>query len=246
MNNIASGAGYLVAGFQLITKPGLKRFVVIPLLINIILFAGLLLGIGHFMREFNDWFASFLPTWLQWLKLVLWLLFFVSFFLFVIFAFVTVANLIAAPFNSLLAEKVELYLAKKPLEQRSIIESLKDIPRIVSRQLAILAYYVPRAFILFILFFIPVVQAVATVMWILFNAWLMALTYFDYPTDNHRVSFHDVRLWLEDRRLVALGFGVSVLVVSMIPIINLFVIPAAVAGATKCWLEEGRLNKKIQ
>lgn len=240
MNNLASGAHYLVSGFYLITRPGLKRFVAIPLFINILLFIGLFFISRHFLAEFNHWFATYLPSWLQWLSWLLWLLFVTSFFLIFIFTFVTVANILAAPFNSLLAEKVEWYLTGKTIASRSLFENIKDVPRIFGRQLAIILYYVPRALVCLILFFIPVVQSIVAIVWFLFNGWFMALTYFDYPTDNHRVSFKDTRAWLGNRRWVALGFGMSVLVVTMIPGVNLFVIPAAVAGATKCWLEESR------
>jgi len=53
----------------------------------------------------------------------------------------------------------------------------------------------------------------------------------------------DVRVWLHQRRWAALGFGVSVLVCSMIPVLNCFVIPAAVAGATKFWVEQNTAVK---
>ncbi len=229
-------------GFRLISKPGLRRFVCIPLLINTILFALLFLVMQHYMGAFNHWFEHYLPAWLHWLSVILWIVFFVSFFLILTYTFVTIANIICAPFNSFLAEKVELYLTGQVKESRSLYENFKDIPRIVGRQLKILGYYLPRALLILILLFLPVVQAAAAIVWFLFNAWFMALTYIDYPTDNNRVSISSVRVWLNERRWVALGFGGSVLVASMIPIVNFFTIPAAVAAATKWWVEEQKSN----
>lgn len=240
MNNPLLGIHYFFSGFSLITKPGLKRFVIIPLLINIFLFIGLFFLLRHFITEFNQWFANYLPAWLHWLSTILWLFFFISFFIIIIYTFVTFANIISAPFNSFLAEKVELYLTGKIPEERSLIDNLKDIPRIIGRQMSIIAYYVPRALLILILFFVPVIQAIAAILAFLFHAWLMTLTYIDYPTDNHRVAIADVRAWLIQRRWVSLGFGGIVLVFSMIPIVNCFTIPAAVAGATKFWIEEGK------
>lgn len=240
MNDPISGMHYFLAGLKLISKPGLKRFVIIPLLINIILFIALFFLLSHYLGEFNLWFEHHLPSWLRWLGVIVWVLFFISFFLIFIYAFVTVANLISAPFNSFLAEKVELYLTGKVLEPRSLYDNIKDIPRILGRQFAILGYYLPRALLLLILFFIPVVQAVAAVLWFLFNAWFMVMTYLDYPTDNHRIPIKTVRVWMGERRWLSLGFGISVLVATMIPILNFFSIPAAVAGATKLWVDENR------
>jgi CysZ protein len=237
MHDFFVGSRYFFQGFSLISQPGLRRFVAIPLLINIVLFAGLFFLLRHFMGEFNAWVSGFLPAWLQWLKAVLWLLFFVGFFGIIIFTFVTLANLVSAPFNSFLAEKVEFYLTGKIAESRSLLDNIKDIPRIIARQLSIIAYYLPRALLIFILFFIPIVQAFAAALSFFFHAWIMTLTYLDYPTDNHRISMPDLRTWLQRRRLASLGFGISVLLCSMIPILNFFVIPAAVAGASKFWVE---------
>lgn len=238
MNHPFDGVRYFLSGFSLIAKPGLRRFIILPLLINIVIFVGLFFLAQHFMSELNAWIIHLLPSWLQWLGIVVWLLFFIGFLLVAMFTFVALGNVIAAPFNSFLAEKVELYLTGALPPQQSIWQSVKTIPHSLGRQLAVVFYYVPRVLLLFILFFVPVLQMFAPVGWFLFNAWFMTLTYLDYPTDNHRVSFKDMRLWLEGNRFVALGFGVSVLLALMIPGINLLVMPAAVAGATKFWLEE--------
>ena len=236
-NNFIAGAGYLMDGFQLIFKPGLKRFVIIPLLINIIIFTGLFLLSRHFFGEFNHWFENFLPNWLKWLGTILWLLFFIGFVLFFMFFFVTIANIVAAPFNSFLSEKVEVYLTGKTANQLTLFETIKDVPRIMGRQIAILGYYLPRAVLLLILFFVPIIQVAAALLWFLFNAWFMTLQYTDYPTDNHRIAFSEVRVKLGQMRWLSLGFGMSVLVLTMIPVLNFLIIPAAVAGATKMWVE---------
>ncbi|MEN8761084.1 MAG: EI24 domain-containing protein, partial [Thiogranum sp.] len=41
MQDLSAGPGYLLQGFSLLRKPGLRRFVLMPLLINIVLFGGL-------------------------------------------------------------------------------------------------------------------------------------------------------------------------------------------------------------
>lgn len=229
---------YLLDGFKLILQPGLKRFVIIPLLINILLFIGLFFLAIHFFNEFNHWLILHLPSWLYWLGSLLWLIFFIGFFLAFLYTFTTLANFIAAPFNSILAEKVEWFLTGKSLAKQSALTLVKDIPRIITRQFSIIGFYLPRACLLLILFFIPLVQLVAPVLWFVFNAWFMTLQYVDYPTDNHRIPLSKVRQRLQRKRWPALSFGVSVLLLTMVPLLNCFVMPAAVAGATKMWLKE--------
>lgn len=243
MNSILDGINYLLSGFSLIAKPGIKRFVVIPLVINILIFIGLYVILKHYLAIFEIWFVSYLPSWLQWLSWLVWLLFLISFFLIFIYLFVTIGNFVAAPFNSFLAEKVELYLTGQMPQPRTLTENIKDIPRIIGRQLSILGYFIPRAIFLLIIFFIPVIQLIAAVLWFLFSAWYMLLTYIDYPSDNQRVSISAVRAWLKDKRWVGMGFGIGALVASMIPIVNFFAIPAAVAGATQLWIEERKNNR---
>lgn len=236
-NSQALGIHYLFDGFSLISKPGLRRFVIIPLIINILLFTAAFFLLRYFVGEFNIWFSAYLPSWLQWLSTILWILFFIGFFGIIIYTFVTIANVVSAPFNSFLAEKVEIYLTGKIPEDRSLMDNLKDIPRIIARQLSIIGYYLPRAILILILFFIPIVQVIAPILSFLFHAWVMTMTYIDYPTDNHRIPMRDVRTWMQERRGPSFGFGISVLVSSMIPVLNCFTIPAAVAGATKFWVE---------
>lgn len=242
MNTPLHGFNYLIEGFRLLTERGIKRYVVMPVLVNVIFFIGLFLVLQHYAHVFNAWFLGTLPTWLQWLAYVLWLIFFASFFLFFIYAFVTIANFIAAPFNSLLSEKVERHLTGKEPTNARLRDTFADIPRMLKRQLSIFAYYLPRVAILLILFFVPVIQVFAAPLWFLFNAWFMAISYVDYPSDNHRVPIDEVREWLTANRWLSFGFGLAVLITSMIPFINFFTIPAAVAGATKLWVIE---RKKV-
>src|SRR5579864_8998967 len=125
----------LFDGFKLLIKPGVKRYVVIPLFINIILFLGLFFISTHLFAQFNHWVQSHLPHWLQWLGMILWLVFYIGFLLIVIYFFVSLANLISAPFNGLLSEKIEFILTGKKLPEKSWKEMLKDIPHVIGRQI---------------------------------------------------------------------------------------------------------------
>lgn len=241
MNQAREGVNYFLSGFSLINRPGLRRFVVIPILINCILFVGFFFLFRYFFNEWNEWFITFLPGWLHWLAAILWLLFFMSFLLLFIYTFVTTANLIAAPFYSLLAEKVEAYLTGIEPKRVSWADFFKDIPRILKRQLAILSYYLSRTLLLCVLFFIPVLQMIAGPLWVIFNAWMLTLTYLDYPTDNHRIPLDKVKDYMRAKPMLSCTLGMCILTISIIPLFNLIAIPAAVASATKLWVHERRL-----
>ncbi|MEA3276514.1 MAG: sulfate transporter CysZ, partial [Pseudomonadota bacterium] len=82
-----SGAGYLFMGVGLIRQPGLKRFVLIPLLINILVFsAAIYYGVLQF-ESFIVWMESKIPSWLQWLDWILWPMFVLALFIVVFYSF---------------------------------------------------------------------------------------------------------------------------------------------------------------
>lgn len=59
---------------------------------------------------------------------------------------------------------------------------MKDVPRIMKREWQKFAWYLPRAIVLLILYFIPGIgQTIAPVLWFLFSAWMLAIQYCDYP-----------------------------------------------------------------
>ncbi len=231
------GFKYLLSGFTLITRPGIKRFVLMPAGISVIIFSVLFFIFWHYLAAFNVWFSHFLPAWLHWFAVLLSLIFFACYFLVFIYSFVMLSNIISAPFNSLLAEKIEQSLTGRLPRESSVGEVIRDIPRVIGRQCGVLIYYVPRACLLLLLFFIPVVQALAGVVWFLFHAWYLALTYLDYPADNHRVTLQATLAWQKQHRSTCLGMGSGILVMSMIPVLNFLAMPVSVAAAVNCWVD---------
>lgn len=231
---------YLAAGFKLIFKPGIRLYAFIPFLINTAIFICLFFVAKSYFGKFNDWAIHFLPNWLSWLSTILWFIFFIGFIFVAIYTFNFIANIIAAPFNSILSEKVELYLTGKTANSQGYLGIIKDVPRVILRQVAILGHFLPRALVLLVMFLIPVLQLAAPFLWFLFQAWIMALQYLDYPTDNHKIPFKAVVEKASDKRLLSLSFGGSVFICSMIPFVNFLVLPAACAGATKLWVDKLR------
>lgn len=232
-----SGPEYLAAGFNMISRPGLRRFVIAPLLINLLVFAGLL---WFAFSRFNGWVEHFmlaLPGWLSFLNYVLWPLFVALVALIVFFTFTTLANLIASPFNAFLAEKVEIVArGQDPFPPFSWQELAIMAPRTLWRELRKLAYFLPRALGLLILSLIPGVNLIAAPLWLLFNIWMMAVQYIDYPADNNKVSWPRMLHWLRQHRWASLGFGGATYLAVMVPIFNLIAMPAAVAGGTLLWV----------
>jgi CysZ protein len=233
-----SGARYMLRGFALLSKPGIRPFVLIPLMVNILVFS-LLIWLGT--SQFEAWMNRMLPdpdSWLHWLRWILWPIFAIALVLVVFYTFTVIANLIAAPFNGLLAEKVEAYLGGTVVHEPSGIKQLmKDLLPALLSELRKLSYFLIRAIPLLLLFLIPVLQIAAPFLWLLFNAWYLSLEYGDYPMANHKLPFKEQHRRLKQVRLDALSFGGTLTLMMMIPVLNFVAMPAAVAGATIFWRE---------
>ena len=241
-NNPVAGSVYLFRGLSYLPKPGIRAFVVIPLLINLFLFAG---AIYLLVSNFSVWVQYLIDLWLpdwEWLSFLeylLWPLLAVLVVVGVYYGFSIVANFIAAPFNGILAEKVEQQLRGQVNSNLDSWQSVvKMIPQALGRELSKLAYYLPRLLMLFILSFIPVINLVMPFVWFAFAAWMMAIQYCDYPMDNNRVNFKQMRQLLAERRWSALGFGSLVQLGMLVPGLNLILMPTAVIGATIFWVEQ--------
>ena len=231
-----TGIRYFFAGVGLLNKPGIRRFVIIPLLLNVVIFSSVFwLGIQWFDRIISTW----LPTWLAWAEFILWPLFALAYFLLVFYLFALLANVIAAPFNDLLAEKVEHYLrGSEPSNPTSNVEFMVGISRSVSNELSKLAYFLLRSLPLLLLFLIPGLNLIAPFVWFFFSAWMLALEYLDYPFSNHDSEFKQTRKTIRTKRNRCLGFGGVITAFNMVPILNFIVMPSAVAGATVFYVKE--------
>ena len=75
-------------------------------------------------------------------------------------------------------------------------------------------------------------QTVAPVLWFLFSARMLAIQYCDYPFDNHKVPFKEMRTALRTQKVANMQFGALTSLFTMIPFLNLFIMPVAVCGAT--------------
>ena len=236
-----NGVDYFRQGWHLAMLPGIRRYVIAPLLVNVLLMGSAFIWL---FKRLNVWIPELLghiPHWLQWLNYLLWPLAVLSLLLFFGYFFSTLANWIAAPFCGLLAEQLENKLTGHPLPEIGWAGLIKDLPRIMWREWLKLKYYLPRALLLLLVHFIPGIgQTLAPLLWFIFGAWMMAIQYCDYPFDNHRVPFVTMRQALATHRSAHLQFGGLVSVFTLIPGVNLVIMPVAVCGATAMWVDQYR------
>lgn len=227
---------YFFQGLRLIRTKGLKRFVLIPLLINLVLFGTAFYFLLQQLNKLIDYFQQWLPAWLHWLEYLIIPLGVMSVLIAVAFSFTVVANVIAAPFNGLLSEKAEAVLTGKPGIDTSVSSFIRDIPRVLLREWQKIKYALPRTLFMLLVFFVLPVGG--QILWFLFSSWLLAIQYCDYPFDNHKRDFNLMRQQLRQQWPDSFAFGITVAIACMIPFVNLLVMPVAVCGATALWVDK--------
>ncbi|WP_185234955.1 sulfate transporter CysZ [Teredinibacter franksiae] len=244
-NSFFSGAQYFIQGVKLLWHPQLRPYILVPLVVNIFLFVALTSILISYLGMFTGGISFDVADWLK--PVVDFFLALLGFVLIVLvliiygYSFNIITNIIAAPFYGLLAEKAEHLLSGK----RPAPESLSSmIPRVFKREIKKLLYFIFRGMLVILImllvgFAIPGVGGLlAPLIGLAWSAWCMTIQYADYPADNHRCSFTRVRNKLWNSLYSSFGFGGMITACSVIPIVNIVAMPAAVTGGTLFWLNE--------
>jgi len=247
--NPISGLRYFLQGIPMIFANDVKKFVVMPLLINLVLFSGAIYLLATEYESLINWLTPDIPSWLpdffntffEWLIGLLWILFAAVALIIIFFGFTIIANIVGAPFNAYLSAAVEYKLTgNQPIDPRTsflkiVIESLAGE---IQKILYLLVWVIP----LLIISFVPFINVLSPILWAVFSAWMLALQYTDYPLGNRGYTFAKIRYTMSNNKMLSLGFGGGATVATMIPILNFLVMPVSVAGATIMAVESLKEN----
>lgn len=257
----ARGLSYALRGgrFVYFQHPKLARYWVLPILITGVALASVFYGAGTLHDDLGGAVWSLLPeSWseatgvLGWLATALrWLVELVAGLLITLLGLVLVlvlSSVIAAPFNDALSEAVEHILTGGAPPPFSLRRMLADIVRTIRLEVGkVLLYAVIVGPMFLASFFLPGIGQVISIVGFALTAVYLGIDYVDWPAARRDWSVGD-RIAFTRRQLPAMaGFGTGVWVLLFIPLVNLFFMPAAVAGGTMLFLAmngEGRTPKR--
>ena len=237
MADFITGLRYALSGFTLLTRSGIRLYALLPLLINLVLFV---LAITYGTSQFNALLNRLTEqwAWLEWLGWLLWPLFLLLMLGFVFFCFSILANILAAPLNGYLSTAVERHLGASGTNLTPTTRFTQQIQAGLRSEMVKMRFFFVRGLPLLLLFVIPIVQLLAPVVWFIYAAWMIALEYLEIPLGNRGLLFPQVVGIAGQNRRLLLGFGTGVLLMTMMPGINLMIMPVAISGATKLALEK--------
>jgi CysZ protein len=148
-------------------------------------------------------------------------------------AWLTLPAVLLAPLQDPLSEAVEEALGNFQKPPFSLGRTLKGIGVALSHTALRLTLQLLGYAVLFPLNFIPVagniVWAVVSAVW---TMWWLCAEYLSGPMARHLHPFGQVLKAMRQRPAMALGFGAALHVLLLIPVVNFFLVPLAVVGAT--------------
>jgi CysZ protein len=235
-----TGVQAFVDGSRLARRPDLLAYTLIPALISLVIIS---VGTWVAFEQIDSWGSALterLPSWLSFLEVVLVPLFYVIGVVLGVWLFGLFAVVIASPFLGTLSSAVERKVYGHGPEEAG--PWWASIGSALMRELRKLGYHLPRLLLVFVLTLIPVVNAAAPFIWLLFGAWTMAVQFCDFPVENRQRPFKETLAMLQRNRSAALGFGLCTALVLAIPLVNFFLIPIAVSGGTLLWHNLARIE----
>lgn len=231
------GFHYLLDGWVFVVgkHPSLIKLCLIPLLINIVAFAGVAVAVYHYYDDLVLLIWARPESWpWQALWYALYVFILAAVLVLAYFAFFVVQGLLAAPFNDLLSERVELLAYGKQPLPFSLWRTMRGMGRSVVHELTKLLLYAAVIVPLFVLNL--AVPAIGTALFVFGGIYMTALflsyDYLDFAMARYEWSFS--RKWqvLKQHRALTLGFGCSIALALAVPLVGLACVPMAAVGGT--------------
>jgi len=220
-------------------RKSLWPYLIVPFVLNIMLFCAITWTSVWALRHFvftglpHAWWAIIVKIFLASAAGS-------AILLFSIFCFAFVGSIIAAPFYDSIAERTLHWLGAPEIERgfwRQIIDAIRasvlKLGLFLGLQLILLALYFVPFFVGFFTY---------TTVGFLITAFFMALEFLDVSFHREGWTFRERLEWCKHRMGLVLGFGASVSVLLLLPIVNLIIPPIALIGAILLFSDEESLS----
>jgi CysZ protein len=237
--------------FVYFQHPKLARYWLFPVLITGFALVAVFYGAGSYNEDVGAALWSLFPeSWSDatgWvgglLSALRWTIELIAAVLITLLGLVLVlllSSVVAAPFNDALSEAVEHMLTGEPAPPFSFSRMLADVVRTIRLELGKALLYIVVVGPMFLAsFFIPGVGQAISLVGFALTAVYLGIDYIDWPAARRNWSVGDRVRFTRGHLPAVAGFGTGVWVLLFIPLLNLFFMPAAVAGGTMLFVALG-------
>ncbi|GAA3381889.1 EI24 domain-containing protein [Cryptosporangium minutisporangium] len=230
------GLRLLGRGFGMYGKyPGLLLLGLIPAVLAFLLLLAVFVVLLVFLGDLGDWISGwFADGWStdgrNAARIVVQAAIVVGSLWLSVVTYTGVTLIIGDPFYEKISEKIERRLGAGDYPDlpwyRTLPRNAIDSVRVIGTQLVLV---IP----VLLLGLVPFVgQVLAPLLGLLIGGWLLSVDLTGIPFNRRGIFLRERRRVLRQHRALALGFGLPIAAMALIPFANILVIPAAVAGGT--------------
>jgi CysZ protein len=208
----------------------LLKLSIIPFFLDLL---GLVVGIYYTLTHFEKITAHFVHRPEFWYQFIVYYLILaiaaLSLFFIVLFLVFIVANLVALPFNDLLAEKTlslhnALPIVRENGSRARVSKSLRNMGAMLKK----LPILVVAGLFMTVAAFVPGLGILAAML----GVFLMAMDRIDYASDHHQLSFKERMGFVRRNFPEMVGFAAALGFTTALPFFNILLMPGGVvAGA---------------
>ncbi|MBZ6201999.1 EI24 domain-containing protein [Streptomyces olivaceus] len=238
MRDLGAGFGHLLKGQRWVARHGRSYgFGLVPGLITFVLYVGVLIALALWGDDFVAWATPFADGWSSpWLGLFRGFLTAVLFALALLLAvltFTAVTLLVGQPFYDELSERVDRDVSPDGTAPESDLPLWRDLWISGRDSLRILVRAAVWGVLLFALGFIPVVgQTAIPVIGFFVTGFFLTEELAAVALQRRGVELRERLALLRSRRMLVWGFGTPLGLAFLVPLVAVFLMPGAVAGAT--------------
>ncbi len=235
LRSFVDGVGFFFQGVRWVARnPRWWLFGLIPALIVFVAYAAGLYWLGTHATGLAEWATPFADGWAQAARTALRALVGLAIFgagvVLSVVTFTAVTLILGEPFYEKLSEQVELSFGDLPSGHE--LPLWKSIPRSIKDSLITLGYVLLFTVPLFFLGFVPVVgQTVVPVLGALVSGFFLTVELTALAMERRGMRRKSRFAVLRGNKAPALGFGVLLFLIFLIPLASVVAMPAAVAGA---------------
>ncbi|WP_156360622.1 EI24 domain-containing protein [Dethiosulfatarculus sandiegensis] len=222
----------------LLGNRGLWLLALAPFFLNILLF-GLALWLGIF--AFQNWLHSWLPTgdawWWSLLYYLLFVLVILAFLGLLVYLFVIVGRILAAPFLEILTRRTET-IALGRSHNAPDFGFWEGILRVLFQEAKKMVLYLLIMAGLLVFHLVPVLGSVFyTILAFWVTCFFLCLEFMDFSLERRGLSLKAKLAYAWRLKLGGLFFGASVMAGFLVPLLNLAFLPVAAVGGTLYYLK---------